>query len=551
MGAFDGIEACGERRGPVASLEFRRIFNLPRRDWRAAADLEEVRLGLTRLLKTPRGEEALLPIQAAALREIYEHNGGIFGPIGVGEGKTLILMLAPVMLLSQRPLMFVPASLRVQTSQYVIPRLREHWQLPPHIAVTGYEEMGLAKNADLLEEIGPDLLLLDEAHYLRNLPTGRTKRFARYMRQHPTTKVVVVSGTISSYSVMDYWHLIQWALQPGNSPVPRAYHEALEWSRALDERVRDEDRLGPGVLRRFCLAGENIRQGYRRRLVATPRVIATEAGKLETSLQVFGKRDLPVPREVSDMLRQIEAAWELPDGDLIEEAARLSQVRRSLLCGFWRKWIDPPPRVWLEARSAWHRYLRHVLTYNRRKLDTPQQVEDWERRHGMSNELQAWEAVKDSFEPRKKVVWVSDYLVAAACGWLARGPGICWVDCPDLGRRVAGASGVVYYGAGDDHIAEATGPIVASIKAHGTGKNLQQWCRNLVLTPPVSGHTWEQLLGRTHRRGQNEDTVTIDVMLHHVIFEHAMEQALKDARYLQDTLGNKQRLLYCDTDLRR
>jgi hypothetical protein len=69
VSVFDGIERVGaveepERRGPVSSSELRRVLNLPRRVW-----------------------------QAAALREIYEQLG-LFGPVGVGEGKTLITLLA-------------------------------------------------------------------------------------------------------------------------------------------------------------------------------------------------------------------------------------------------------------------------------------------------------------------------------------------------------------------------------------------------------------------------------------------------------------------------
>ena len=109
-------------------------------------------------------------------------------------------------------------------------------------------------------------------------------------------------------------------------------------------------------------------------------------------------------------------------------------------------------------------------------------------------------------------------------------------------------AGVPYFGAGDSRILDWKGPCVASIAAHGTGKNLQHWSSNLVVIPPTSGQVWEQLLGRTHRQGQQEDTVTAEVYLHHAAYEASMSQAFADA--LQDTLGNQQRLLYCDNTLR-
>jgi hypothetical protein len=90
---------------------------------------------------------------------------------------------------------------------------------------------------------------------------------------------------------------------------------------------------------------------------------------------------------------------------------------------------------------------------------------------------------------------------------------------------------------------------VASIAAHATGKNLQQWNRNLVVIPPTSGQVWEQLLGRTHRMGQEQDVVVAETYLHHESYRASMAQAFADARFLEETLGNRQRLLYCDKSI--
>ena len=83
-----------------------------------------------------------------------------------------------------------------------------------------------------------------------------------------------------------------------------------------------------------------------------------------------------------------------------------------------------------------------------------------------------------------------------------------------FGRAVAEAGDFPFYGAGDvaaAGILQENGKrtVVASIKAHGTGRNLQAFCRNLVANPPSDGATWEQLLGRTHRQGQEADEVTV------------------------------------------
>lgn len=554
MSAFDGIDTASttkERRGPVASSEFRRILQLPRRVWDSADDLEALRVGLTEMLKTPDGTWELLPTQAAALREVHDFGGGLFGPICVGGGKALITLLAPVVLGASRPLLLLPAALRDQTNNYVIPEMHKQWELHPNLKVFGYEELSLEQNAGFLNDYQPDMIIADECHYLKRLQSGRTRRVSRYMKANPHTYFIALSGTIAHHSILDYWHIIQWALKPRNTPLPTSYYEVQEWARALDERVREEERLGPGVLIHLCQPDENPRQGYRRRLIETPGVTATGEDKLGVSLQLLGRARLKLPKELSRLLRQVEESWENPDGDPIMEAVQLWQIKRSLVCGFFRQWVEKPPEDWLEARKAWGHHVQHVLQYNRRNLDTPLQVWNDAKRAGNVAEFEAWNEIKDSFRPRKQDVWYSDYLTQEAVSWLRKHEGLCWVEFPALGRKISEVSGSPYFGAGDSHILEAKGAAVASIAAHGTGKNLQQWDRCLVLTPPTSGDAWEQMLGRLHRKGQKSDTVVAEVMVHHQVFLTAMQQAFADARFLQDSLGNQQRLLYCDTDLWR
>jgi len=64
-----------------------------------------------------------------------------------------------------------------------------------------------------------------------------------------------------------------------------------------------------------------------------------------------------------------------------------------------------------------------------------------------------------------------------------------------------------------------------------------------VTTSPTSGTVWEQLLGRTHRPGQEADEVTVDVYRHTLEMRSAVNKALRDADYQQTTTGNQQKLL--------
>jgi hypothetical protein len=134
--------------------------------------------------------------------------------------------------------------------------------------------------------------------------------------------------------------------------------------------------------------------------------------------------------------------------------------------------------------------------------------------------------------------------------------GIVWVEHVFFGRALAKLVGAPYYGAdGLDAVTDQCitdvkpgKPIVASIQANSTGRNLQMFSRNLVTAPPPGAAGWEQLLGRTHRFGQLADEVTVDVLVgcreHHEAFTRAMDAS----RAAADTLGHTQKLLLADVD---
>jgi hypothetical protein len=135
--------------------------------------------------------------------------------------------------------------------------------------------------------------------------------------------------------------------------------------------------------------------------------------------------------------------------------------------------------------------------------------------------------------------------------WMIKNEGIVWVEHVAVGEKLSEISGFSYFGesgrdAKGQNIEESRGSIIASIAANGEGRNLQKWSRNLILSCPPGGGTWEQLLGRTHRQGQESDEVTIEVLLSCIEHYEGFEQAKRDALYVQDTTGQTQKLLTCD-----
>ena len=85
--------------------------------------------------------------------------------------------------------------------------------------------------------------------------------------------------------------------------------------------------------------------------------------------------------------------------------------------------------------------------------------------------------------------------------------------------------------------------LIASISAHGTGKNLQFLTDQLFVQLPVSEQKMEQAVGRTHRKGQKEDLVTISTLISNEIDEMALASHLNDATYVFETTGESRKLL--------
>jgi len=520
------------------SAEFKRIEGLPRRSWTpdataqaAAAILEEIGL--------MRRTVDLWPAQATALADIALMKGGFF-PIGVGRGKAFISVLAPMMVPSiKRPVLFVPPSLRAQTKEQVLPLASRHFRTHSNLAVLGYSELSLAKNATMLEDYAPDMIILDECHRVKNRKAGRTRRLVRYFKAHPDTICVAMSGTVSNRSLRDYAHILRWCLKDV-TPLPESWNELKTWAGALDEKAARQ--TAPGALHRLCNPGEEPRQGFRRRLTETPGVVATAEEQIGNSLTINTHR-VEVPYEITARMAELRDTWTTPNGDLVTEAVEIWRHMRELALGFWYKWKYPPPEGWMEARQVWKKYARDTLTNNRRGLDTELQVAREAAQKGTVQPWIDWKGIKDEFRPVTEAVWIDDFALDAAREW-AKKPGIIWTDQVAFGKRCAEYCGLPYFGAGDDGILTTQAPrIVASITAHGEGKNLQdRYWRNLVTAPPTSGKTWEQLLGRTHRAGQPVDEVLADVFLHAPELQKSFEQAQADARYLEDTLGPRQKL---------
>lgn len=539
------------------SSEIDRILALPRRPTSAVEFGESIADEMTELLKTQNGIQKLRAVQAAALYEIGT-TGGLFGPIPVGFGKSLVSFLAPYVLDAQRPLLVLPAGL-IKKTKIELGKYAEHWRVPKNIQIISYEMLGRVQAANFLEEQRPDLIIFDECHRTKNRRAAVTKRLIRYMRKHPDTHVVALSGTIMRKSLLDFGHILRWCLKH-NAPVPDTDVELEEWAAAMDEKVEEYERPDPGALTRFSGGSEeleDIRRGFRDRLVATPGVVAVTGGEdeLVTSSLVIRALRYDVAPITDVHFAKLRKDMLTPDDWQLMQAVDVWRHARELAIGMHYVWSPRPPDPWRNARREWNAFAREVLSRSRTLDSELQVVQACDAGRLPNDKLEAWRAIKDTFTPNVVAMWHDDSALKVCRNWMQE-PGIVWTDHDLFARRLAEFTGCKYYGAQGltdrgEFIDNASPKeaVILSIAANKEGRNLQhKWSRNLVTAPPEGPDVWQQMLGRTHRPGQIADEVEVDVLLGCKEHANAWRRALAAAEAVRDTTGADSKLLLADVD---
>lgn len=293
------------------------------------------------------------------------------------------------------------------------------------------------------------------------------------------------------------------------------------------------------------------RRAFHKRLVSTPGVVCSlHAEQVDCSLYIDGHL-FPVNEATEKNFDTLRSLWETPDGWALSEAVDVWRHARELALGMHYVWDPRPPEDWLQARRAWAKFVRERLARSR-TLDSEKQVALACEKGELPNaEYAAWIEIKDTFTINQKAVWHDDSALLFCEAWLRKEKGICWVDHTFFGRELARRTRLPYFGqsgldADGRSILDAKGPIIASVAANGTGKNLQAWSKNLVTSCPTGAAVWEQLLGRTHRPGQTADEVTVDVLIGCVEHAEAWQRARAEAVMSSDMLGQPQKILIAD-----
>ena len=562
----------------MSSTCTKRIVSLPLREEKCTEWVQEA---LTRR----EGGYTLRPLQREALAEISRAGGGFF-PIGVGHGKTLIALLAGSILGCDVAILLVPASLRNQM-QDELDLFSYHFQTLEKTFIVSYEELSRPDGTDMLNSLCEGagdfsrvVMVCDEAHRLKRLQSARTMRVVRFMQQHPEVRFVALSGTMTSKSLRDFSHLAELALRDG-SPVPHDRNHLESWAEVLDVDGRpgryDWERVRPlwawkyndSKEKFFSLNTETRRSqtrlAFQERMRKTPGVVCSEEGSLGCSLLLELVRDDGLPggsKKIHEIISEVIAEEEDPAGNVIMDPLHRHRVLTQLSHGYFYQWDwqDTPEELrdpWLWRRNQWARQVRGELARRAKAgYDSPHLVEAKAREEmaegrnlAIHKSLRAWDEIKDAAKPVPVAVWIDDEPVRHALDLIDEidAPAILWFQSKAVEDRIRFLRpGFEVYGANSTFDQTTPRNIALSIRSHGVGKNLQAWSEQVVLSPPSSGSAWEQLLGRTHRAGQEADLVSVKVLQVYEMQRLAFAVARTDARYIEETTGNIQKLNFCN-----
>lgn len=378
-------------------------------------------------------------VQVEAIQAFIE-TGGLFAPIMVGGGKTLISLRCIGIAVEkgiERICLFVPPQVYSQLVSRDIGWARHRVAIgttfylmggksPEHRAamsggrrgcwVIPYSLLSTKDSYDMLERIKPQLIIFDEAHALKNRNAARSKRIKTYWRKYkPAT--VCLSGTMTSKSLNDYAHLLMMSLGQG-APVPLEANMVQEWAATLDsEQAQTEPfhqgKASAGPLRplinwsnkrfpatKLTFDVQGFRQAFQNRLLTCPGVVSSPPDSLGTSLIIENIKASPMEgaggAQLQDLLKKLNDHWVSPSGDELEHAMEVWKCNNELSSGIYNAlvWPEPSEKIseqvlersqrYHKAQNEYHKVLRHWFTTHphRPNLDTPMLVGNSMARHG-------------------------------------------------------------------------------------------------------------------------------------------------------------------------
>lgn len=481
-------------------------------------------------LVRPGATFALRPVQIEALLAMLRCRGALLA-LGVGHGKSLLAWLAGPLLELERVIIMCPPrlveSMRAERQKFASSFYLGDADFLPYSQLSQTESEGLPQC---------DLVVADEAHALKHFDSARTRRFFAALAARPNTRFIAMSGSFTPRSVKDFAHLACASLRD-QSPLPFEFRDVAAWDNCTNPTGAPVDAdyawTRPLLDAYPDASGKNFRERAQdalgRHLSESRGVVLTTEQSVACALTV---RPLvatpPYPTELD--------CW--PNGEAFISEEEQERVERTYTLGFWHRWNFGAAgygdiQEWRIARSLWAMTVREELERRAEPgYDTPALVE---RRHADHPLLRRWNDIRARVEPVVEPIVESIWVGELAKRW----GGLVWFHHLAL-RSILERSGVEC----PEDPPRDLRPCGLSIRRHGTGFNLQHFARMLVLEPPRSGATWQQLLGRLHRQGQTAARVEVEWLASSPFAERDFKRACEDAAFIERVLKDPQKLTF-------
>lgn len=544
-------------------------------------------------LKKPGCAYDLNAAQKETLRQIVWANGGV-ASLAVGQGKSLLAFIIPHLFgyKGEEVLFLHPKNLeRTLLEQFKKFEPHFHLVMPRMISFEIFQNSTFARTfgkSDLENGYRPKCIIVDEAQGMKKRSGVRFRRVARYMvKSDFPVRFIPMTATISNREIEEYAHYIMLALKEG-SPCPGGGQALTSWGRILNSHAEpldhDWDYIQP-LLDRYKSYGDNFnrrisrrnspliapdearkkkaRYIYRKHLEQTPGMTIVGESSVASTLYLKQHKHIGIPEKLTKVLEYMEEHKRLPaQGDYFETPVAAAKARAEVLQGFYYKWVwkegvsQGDITDWKLAKGDWGRAVYQWMHENNYEdIEAPAQlIYQIENSPSLVDKnlvtlYKTWAYHKKKTPPPETVgVWLDDYLIEWTDKWQkGRPPSLLWRGPIIVGRRLSEAIGIIHYDAGSPPPGEGekhTGDHTAVISiSHRQGLNLQAWRHHLIVSPPASGSVYEQVFGRSHRRGQTED-VRFDIVGHHPVFRQRLAKAKIDAIGSQEREGMQQKLLY-------
>lgn len=500
-----------------------------------------------------------------------------FGALGVGEGKTPISFLAPILARSHRALVMMPANLVDKTIKINIPDIeswfnlkldwcslagksqhqRRHLMNKHRITIFPYSLLSTEDTEDLLAMSNADLIVCDESHSLKDEDSAKTDRFLKFIDKNPNVGLICMSGTIIDKSLFDYWHLICRSIKhlapiPFEKSIVQEIQDVTDYS--LHKKVAPSKflcKLAPELKAsygEYLVDVEKTRAWLRVLFKSSPATLLTENQSVNCSIFI-NVIEVDTPKPLLDKINEVKKTWCTPSGDELEDNLSIIQLLQQLSSGFyyrlyWGEDVEPWVLANWKAENELKREIRHWIRWRKRsKLDTPGLVKKaLESRVPTVKSMQEfYDKWKASFEPGKTLtertrarVWESDYKINEARKWASTVKnGIIWYGWDESGLRLSESMpNAIYCPANVDVLQLTKSGILICSLAHAQGQNLQHHCNNLLFDLPDNGAEMEQLIGRTHRQGQMADCVNVDILVANDIDKNILKKIYLQSKNL-------------------